>query len=218
MNLITNASDAIGEKSGVIVLRTGVMHADEKYLATTFVFAENLAAGYYVYLEVSDTGCGMDAATLEKIFDPFFTTKFTGRGLGLAAVLGIVRGHKGTIKIYSEPKRGTTFKVLFPGSRLAERPPELGTTITGWRSSGTILVVDDEETVRAVARKLLEKIGYRVLLAADGRAGLDLFRQQTQEIDVVLLDLTMPHMNGEETYREMRLLRPGREGRAHERV
>ena len=206
MNLITNASDAIGEKSGVIALRTGVVHVDQYYLTTTYV-PEKLAEGYYAFLEASDTGCGMDSATMEKIFDPFFTTKFIGRGLGLAAVLGIVRGHKGAIKVYSEPTRGTTFKVLFPASNRTEGTTEATSQADAWRGTGTILVVDDEETVRAVARKMLEKAGFQVLSANDGREGVDLFRQHIQEIAAVLLDLTMPHMNGVEAFREMRLLR-----------
>jgi len=115
MNLITNAAEAIGDEMGVITVRTGLLEADRQYLTTTYL-AQDEAAGTYVCLEVSDTGCGMDEETKARIFDPFFTTKFTGRGLGLAAVLGIVRGHRGAIKIYSEPGRGTTFKVLLPCS------------------------------------------------------------------------------------------------------
>ena len=118
MNLIINASEAVGEKSGVINVTTGVMEADHAYLSETYL-DEGLEEGYYIYLEVADTGHGMDRETVEKIFDPFFTTKFTGRGLGLAAVLGIVRGHRGALKVYSQPKHGTTFKVLFPCSEEA---------------------------------------------------------------------------------------------------
>ena len=208
MNLITNASDAIGEKSGVIALRTGVMYADRHYLTSTYVY-ENLPEGYYIYLEASDTGCGMDDDTLEKIFDPFFTTKFRGQGLGLAAVLGIVRGHGGAIKIYSELKRGTTFKVLFPCSDLREGLPVPAKQVpAGWRGTGTILVVDDEESVRTLAKRILEHRGFQVLLGADGRDGVSVFGQHAQEIRAVLLDLTMPHLNGEEVLRELRLLRP----------
>ncbi len=208
MNLITNASEALGDDDGFITLRTGVVHADRQLLNATYLPGADLAEGPYVYLEVSDTGCGMDADELEKIFDPFFTTKFTGRGLGLAAVLGIVRGHKGAIHIASEPKRGTTFKVLFPASHLDVTAVEATETSPAWRGTGTILVVDDEETVRGVARKIVEAAGLRVLEAADGRAGLEMFRLHGTEVALVLLDLTMPHLNGEEAFREMRLLRP----------
>jgi PAS domain S-box-containing protein len=208
MNLITNASDAIGDKSGVIAVRTGVTYADRTYLTTTHV-PVNLPEGYYVYLEVADTGYGMDAATLAKIFDPFFTTKFTGRGLGLAAVLGIVRGHRGAIKIYTEPKRGTTFKVLFPCSGLAAgKPIALAPTHSKWRGSGTILVVDDEESVRATAKRILEFQGCEVMMAPDGREALMMFQKDPSKVKAVLLDLTMPHMSGEEVFRELRLLRP----------
>lgn len=115
MNLITNASEAIGDKSGVITITTGVMECEAQYLAETFL-DDGLKQGIYVYLEVTDTGCGMDEEAQSKIFDPFYTTKFTGRGLGLAAVLGIVRGHKGAIKVYSKRGEGTTFKILLPCS------------------------------------------------------------------------------------------------------
>ena len=208
MNLITNASDAIGEKSGLITISTGVMELDHTYLGTTYM-DEGMAEGYYNYVEVSDTGCGMDAETKARIFDPFFTTKFTGRGLGLAAVLGIVRGHHGGIKVYSEPGRGTTFKVLLPCKTealmdAAGPPPEL----LRRRARGTILVVDDEETVRAVAKMTLERVGISVLTASDGREAVELFIQQAERIDLVILDMMMPHMNGEETFRELKLLRP----------
>jgi PAS domain S-box-containing protein len=208
MNLITNASDAIGEKSGVISLRTGVLFADANYLQSTFV-PEKLEEGIFVFLEVSDTGCGMDAETMEKIFDPFFTTKFTGRGLGLAAVLGIVRGHKGAIKVYSEPQRGTTFKVLFPVKDAMAHPQTPAISpFESWRGQGTVLVVDDEETVRAVAKATLESVGFNVLLAANGREGLEKFRAHGNDIVLVLLDLTMPALGGAETFRELRVLRP----------
>lgn len=208
MNLITNASDALGEKSGVITIRTGVLYADQTYLQSTYIY-ENLPAGNYVYLEVSDTGCGMDQDTLHKIFDPFFTTKFHGRGLGLAAVLGIIRGHGGAIKIESELNRGTTFKILLPFTKFSEgqtiNPPQ---TQTKWKGSGTILVIDDEESVRILSRRVLELAGFQVLLGNDGRDGLAKFKEHINEIRLVLLDLTMPHLNGEEVFREMRLLKP----------
>ena len=208
MNLVTNASEAIGEKSGVITITTGVMEADSEYLTTTFL-DEKLAPGTYAYLEVSDTGCGMDDETIAKMFDPFFSTKFSGRGLGLAAVLGIVRGHQGAMKVYSHVKRGTTMKCLLPSSDQPLQPIDKGESIVvGWRGSGTILVVDDEETVRTVAKRMLEHWGFDVLTATDGRAALRVFRAQQDEIKFVLLDMTMPHMGGEETFRELRRIKP----------
>ncbi len=209
MNLITNASDAIGEKSGVITVTTGVMKADRRYLLKTYLDDE-LPEGYYVYLEVSDTGCGMDRQTKSKIFDPFFSTKFSGRGLGLAAVLGIVRGHKGAIRVYSEPGKGTTFKVLFPCKEnlSSQSRDNHSGPYSGLAHGERVLVVDDEETVRIVAKMMLEELGFQVLTAEDGREALEVFRQNHGNIDVVLLDMTMPHMNGEETFRELRRLDP----------
>jgi CheY-like chemotaxis protein len=208
MNLITNASEAIGDKSGIISISTGLLHADEHYLAHTYLH-DNLQAGYYVTLEVADTGCGMAPSVQEKIFDPFFSTKFTGRGLGLAAILGIVRGHAGAIKVYSEEGKGTAFKILLPAG--AETVVHVTTTddesVRNWKGSGTLLVVDDEDAVRNVARMMLERAGFTVLTATNGREGLEIFQQRAEEIAVVLLDLTMPHMNGEEVFRAMRRIR-----------
>ncbi|MCD6288137.1 MAG: response regulator, partial [Candidatus Hydrogenedentes bacterium] len=204
MNLIINASEAIGNKSGVISVSTGAMDCDRAYLRSTF-FDDDLPEGVYVYFEVSDTGCGMDETTRNKIFDPFFTTKFTGRGLGLAAVLGIVRGHSGTIKVYSEPNRGTTFKALFPAVDLPAASHAKGQNYSEhWRGSGTVLLADDEETVRVVGSLMLERIGFDVVTADDGRDAVEKFKQLGDKLAFVLLDLTMPHMDGEEAFREFR--------------
>jgi len=207
MNLILNGSDAIGDRSGVISVTTGALKADRAYLTDTYMDWD-LPEGYYVFLEVSDTGQGMDPATRSKIFDPFFTTKFSGRGLGLAAVLGIVRGHGGAIKVYSEPGRGTTVKVLLPA---ADEPREVKVVkpraADDWRGEGLVLVVDDEEMIRETARMILEAAGFDVLLAEDGRDGVEVFREHADEICVVLLDMTMPHMGGEEAFTELRRIR-----------
>ncbi len=209
MNLITNASEAIEDRNGMVTVATGVLEADRAYLSGTYL-DESLPEGRYVYLEVSDTGCGMDEETRSRIFDPFFTTKFTGRGLGLAAVLGIVRGHGGAIKVYSEAGKGTSVKVLLPEAegRAPEGRPEPGASREGWRGQGLILVVDDDAPVRQVAAMMLEDAGFRVLQAADGREGVELLRSYADEIAAVLLDLTMPRMSGEEAFREMRRIRP----------
>ncbi|MBU2469219.1 MAG: response regulator, partial [Proteobacteria bacterium] len=208
MNLITNASDALEDTNGTISVCTGVTQVDRDYLASTHL-DEELPTGAYVHLEVSDTGVGMDRATRARIFDPFFTTKFAGRGLGLAAVLGIIRGHQGAIKVYSEPGKGTAVKVLLPASQnpaLDEERALPKENLPG----GPIcaLLVDDDEMVRGVTRAALERMGCRVLTAKDGVDGLDLFRRHLKEVDLVILDMTMPRMSGEETFQQMRRLKP----------
>ncbi|HCE68334.1 MAG: hypothetical protein A2X82_00815 [Geobacteraceae bacterium GWC2_55_20] len=206
MNLVINASEAIGDKSGVIAVTTGCMDCDSSYLKNVWL-DENLSDGLYVYLEIADSGCGMDKETMAKLFDPFFTTKFTGRGLGMAAVLGIVRGHRGAIKVYSEPGRGSSFKILLPAS---DRPIELfnGAAVRDdWRGSGTVLLVDDEETVRGIGGEMLRELGFEAVTANDGRQALEIFRERS-DIAFVILDLTMPHMDGEQCFRELRRLKP----------
>ena len=208
MNLVINASEAIGERSGTITLATSRVQASAAYLEGA-LFAGDVPPGDYICLEIGDDGSGMDAATLARIFDPFFTTKFTGRGLGLAAVLGIVRGHHGAIKVDSEPGRGTTFRILLPavaGAVQADPPPPV--PVEHWRGHGRVLVIDDEETVRLVAARTLEVLGFKVDTASDGIEALALFRRDTSGYCLVLLDLTMPRMDGEETFRQLRLLRP----------
>ncbi len=208
MNLITNASDAIGERSGVITLTTSIIDADAKYLSALDLLRE-LTPGRFVYLEVSDTGSGMDDATIARIFEPFFTTKFTGRGLGLAAVQGILRGHRGAIKVYSRVGQGTTFKVLFPIGDGVSRPAVRTEAVSEpFGRDRLILVVDDEEDIRIFARKALEATGFRVELAADGLEGIERFRALGDRIALVILDLTMPRLGGEPTFRELRQLRP----------
>ena len=206
MNLVINASEAIGEKNGVIDISTGCIDCDRNNLKDVWL-DENISEGLYVYLEISDSGCGMDKETMAKLFDPFFTTKFTGRGLGMAAVLGIVRGHKGAIKIYSEPNRGTTFKIMLPAS---SRPAEIFTGTShhdGWKGEGKALLVDDEETVRGIGTEMLRELGFTVITADDGCEGVEKFKQNP-DICFVILDLTMPHMDGEQCFRELRQLKP----------
>ncbi len=202
MNLVLNAAEALGERAGVISIATGVLHAEGDYLRSTFL-APELAEGSYAFLEVGDNGCGMGAETQAKIFDPFFSTKFTGRGLGLSAVLGIVRGHKGAIKVYSELGRGTTLKLLFPAAD-AKAQKEAARAQPILQRRGTVLVVDDEEVVRGVAARILGGHGFDVILANDGREGVARFRERRSEISVVLMDLTMPAMDGVDAFREIR--------------
>jgi PAS domain S-box-containing protein len=208
MNLVINASEAVGEKSGFISITTGLTRADSAYLAGTF-YAPDLPEGDYVFLEVADNGGGMPPEVQSRIFDPFFTTKFTGRGLGLAAVLGIVRGHKGALKVFSEEGWGTTFKILLPcaegAADAATRAPALAAS---WRSEGRVLVIDDEETVRVIAARMLEACGFTTQLADNGRSGMEAFSAANGEFSFVMLDLTMPHMDGEQTFRAMLAQRP----------
>ena len=207
MNLVINASEAIGDKSGVISITTGCLECSDSYMKEAWLSGQ-ISTGLYVTLEVADTGCGMSKETLTKIFDPFFTTKFTGRGLGMAAVLGIVRSHKGAIKVYSEPGKGTTFKLLFPAGA---KPAELFAGAEGagkeWLGNGTVLLVDDEETIRALGSEMLKELGYQVITAEDGRQGLDIFNSR-KDITLVILDLTMPHMDGEQCFRALRQVDP----------
>jgi PAS domain S-box-containing protein len=206
MNLVINASEAIGDKSGVIAINTGCMDCDKNYLKDVWL-DENITEGVYVFLEISDTGCGMNKDTLAKIFDPFFTTKFTGRGLGMAAVLGIVRGHKGAIKVYSEPGKGTTFKVLLPASSMPAEICNHDTPTDDWKGNGAVLLVDDEETIRDIGQEMLQELGFSTFTANDGRAAIEIFSQHP-DITFVILDLTMPHMDGEQCFRELRKLNP----------
>ena len=207
MNLLTNASDALEDRPGTIMLRTGVQQVDAAYRAAV-VDGLPLEDGRYVFLEVSDTGVGMTADTVRRIFDPFFTTKFTGRGLGLAATRGIMQGHRGAITVYSEFGKGTTFKLFFPA--VSAPAVERVTVVAGagWRGSGTVLVIDDEPAVRRVTRVMLERLGFDVLEAPDGVVGVELYQRERARIQFILLDLTMPRLDGEETFRQLRLLDP----------
>jgi CheY-like chemotaxis protein len=205
MNLIINASEAIGEQSGVITVSTGSMKCDPEQPCEDYMGSE-VPDGSFVYLEVSDTGCGMDRETQQRIFEPFFTTKFTGRGLGLSAVLGIIRAHKGACRLYSEPGTGTTFKALFPASLAGDETAQ-ERSANGQQSgkeSGTILLVDDENLVLSACKALLEALGYSVLTATNGHDAISIYRELGADIDLVILDMTMPQMDGAEAFHELR--------------
>ena len=206
MNLVINASEAIGDRSGSITIRSGSLDLPP---------GEPLGSGpdqcqvpgRHVFLEITDTGEGMDPDTLARIFDPFFTTKFTGRGLGLAAVLGIVRGHQGVLRVASKPRVGTTFRVLLPVSDLPLAPSGPGTLEEEWQGSGKVLLVDDEATLREVGADMLRSLGFTPITAADGREALTLLLENP-DLRFVLLDLTMPNMDGAECFRELRKVAP----------
>ncbi len=208
MNLLTNAGEAMSGEGGIISIKTGVVAADRDYLASTYV-DDSLPAGNYVFLEITDRGCGMDQATLSRIFDPFFTTKFTGRGLGLAAVLGIVRAHRGAINFDSTPGHGTTVHVLFPS--LDEASDNLETAAEGGEAAqheGAVLIVDDERVVRETGASLLRHGGYHVFEANSGEEALRFLADNPRIVNAVLLDLTMPGLDGKETFHRIREVDP----------
>jgi two-component system cell cycle sensor histidine kinase/response regulator CckA len=208
MNLVLNAGEAFGDAAGVITVRVAVRECDRAYL-TGGVLDKEIPEGPYVALEVTDTGCGMSEETRARMFEPFFTTKFAGRGLGLAAVLGIIRGHHGTIRVTSEPGRGTCIEALFtPTTRPVIAPQVPAPVPPAWRGQGTVLVVDDEEHIRAGVAQALELTGFTALTAADGQEAVAVFRKHAETIRAVLLDLTMPHLDGAATARELRRIRP----------
>jgi PAS domain S-box-containing protein len=214
MNLITNASDSLHNGPGTITLRTGVVERqqlNDPSFGTPVEEDEPLDQGKepFVYLEVCDTGSGMMPDTLRRIFDPFFSTKYAGRGLGLAAVMGIVHSHHGLIRIRTEPGQGTSFRVLLPSVAGAARKAESPSAArSDWQGYGTILVVEDEEGVREVAERMLQEIGFNTMTAVDGRDALEVMHRLGDGVTAVLLDLSMPRMGGQETFRHLRELRP----------
>ncbi len=205
LNLVMNASEAMGTKPGKICLQTNVVASAPAFSSP---FDPPLAAGPYVTLAILDSGNGIEPDLIPRIFDPFFSTKFTGRGLGLAVVLGIVRGHKGSINVQSKAGQ-THFTIYLPivEPQAPSPPPALPDTPRAMVQE-TVLVVDDEAMVRSVTQRILKRLGYNVLLCEDGRSGLEMFRAHVSEISCVLLDLTMPTMNGEETFREIQRIKP----------
>ena len=203
LNLLTNASEALGDETGTIALSTGTVEADQPLLAG-YDLSDGLPAGRYAFLEVADSGRGMDAETRAKLFEPFFSTKFVGRGLGLAAVQGIVRGHGGAIRISSEPGRGTSFKILFPAVAVeAEGTVPQVDEAPDWRGSGTVVVADDDDGMRLMATAMLEGLGFAVIPARSGPEALEIVNERDGELAFVLLDLMMPGMDGEQVIAEL---------------
>jgi len=207
MNLVTNASEAIGDQLGRVVVSTELVHADRALLASTYL-DDGLPEGAYVSLVVEDTGTGMDKAVCDRIFEPFYSTKFPGRGLGLPAVLGIVRSHRGAAKVESQPGHATKVRVLLPVANLAGESDTQEMAVRPG-ASAEVLIVDDDATVRAVAKQILERSGYTVFTASDGQQAVQLFRERARPPAVVLLDLMMPNMSGAETFRQLRAISPG---------
>jgi len=198
MNLVINAAEAItDQQGGTVLVRTGLQRVDETRVGTQFT-GQEVAPGNYVALEVHDSGIGMDEATQARIFEPFFTTKFVGRGLGLSAVSGIVRSHKGELNVISSPGEGATFQVLLPAVSESRKTVESGSAGAKLEGSGSVLVVDDESCVRNLAQTALKKYGYTVLVAEDAVSAIEILRQARQPIAAVLLDLSMPRMSAQQ--------------------
>lgn len=204
--LITNAIEACSETNGSVTVTTGQMVAGPEYLETT-LGGHVLAPGQFLFLEVSDTGIGMESATQARIFEPFYTTKFLGRGLGLAAVLGIVRRHGGMIRVESAPGQGSRFRLLFPLQQAVE-PAQPSPAPVAEQTRGTVLVIDDEEAIRAVASRMLKRAGYDVQTASDGQSGIAQMRAHAEQITCVLLDLSMPRTNIDIVITELMQIKP----------
>jgi two-component system, cell cycle sensor histidine kinase and response regulator CckA len=211
MNLVINGGEAIGDNPGTLTVRVRTEHLTERREQLRSQ-GFPIASGDYVRIDVSDTGSGMDPETRDRIFEPFFTTKFLGRGLGLSAALGIVRGHRGAIGVRSAPGSGTTFTVLLPVRRDLQRPVRSSGKVgipRDVQGVGTILVADDEDPVRTLAATVLEDAGYTVELARDGAEAVQRLREQGDRIRLILLDLTMPVLGGAEAASELRRIHPG---------
>ncbi len=200
MNLIINAGESIDESGGTIWIATGIREVRAE--------SQSLAPGRYVYAIVKDSGSGMSSETKDRIFDPFFTTKFTGRGLGLAAVQGIIRAHKGSIEVYSRLEEGSTFTVLLPAVERPAPPIERAIPAKTIAGTGTILIADDEPALLGIMEHILKRYGYSVLLANNGREAVELFQSASGEIAAVLLDMVMPVMSGDEAFHQIKQLQP----------
>lgn len=206
LNIVINASEAIGVNNGIISVITRNQKLDSKYIME---FSGNfgLESGDYIYLEISDNGSGIPSHISNQIFDPFFSTKFTGRGLGLSVVQGIVKAHQGAIKVYSEVNEGTTIKLLFPRSDKTNTEVKEDTSeLEKYQVSGTILFCDDDPIIRKTINNVLIHLGYDVILASNGIEGIELLEKNIDKIKLVILDLTMPIMSGREAYSKMRVI------------
>jgi PAS domain S-box-containing protein len=208
MNLVLNASDAIGDNTGTITVRTREETIDLTHVGARF-HGRTPEPGKYVVLEVEDDGSGMTPEVYARIFEPFFSTKFSGHGLGLAAVLGIIKSHRGAIQVKSVQGKGTLFRLYFPAIVNSSRETTPPISLTGtWKGSGRVLIVDDAPDVRTVVARALEVSGFTTELAVDGLDGLEYFKRHSRDLRLVILDLTMPRMDGEQAFHEMHRLNP----------
>lgn len=209
MNLVINASEALDENAGVIKVSTGEFSSQD-VIKSCVPSLEDLPPGHFLFVEVSDTGCGMTDEVISKIFDPFFTTKLSGRGLGMSAVIGIIKAHFGTLQINSVVGKGSKFKIILPVVENKQESilPQPILDTPALNETGTILMVDDEETLLAVGGMMLDTLGLKVLKARNGWDALQIFKEKKAEISCILLDLNMPYMDGEEAFTELRKLDP----------
>jgi len=211
-HLVVNAAESYDEKTaGEVTLLAGVRYFDEDALSQTLKdvwlnYETPFVETDYVYIDITDTGCGMDSEVRKRVFEPFFSTKFVGRGLGLSAVFGMVRGHRGYIRVDSQPGQGTTVRVLFPVKAATESPKKVQaqTAETLARGTGQILLVEDETPVREMVRQMLARLGYSVISASGGSEAVRLYRDNRTDIDLVLSDMSMPGLNGVELMRKLR--------------
>jgi two-component system cell cycle sensor histidine kinase/response regulator CckA len=207
MNLIANAAESLNGEAGTIAVSTAMASGNDVALSGS---TELDPDGSYVLVQVEDTGAGMNEDTMQRMFEPFFTTKFTGRGLGLAAVAGIVRSHEGHIDVTSVAGRGSTFRIFLPTTSSApQRQPSAAVSAPRQGRAETILVVDDETIVRDVAATALHNAGFAVIAASGGVDAIDRVRTATAPIGLALVDMTMPGLNGLETTRALREIQPG---------
>jgi two-component system, cell cycle sensor histidine kinase and response regulator CckA len=209
MNLIINAAEAIGDKNGTIniAIKKTIVPADH---AETDFFGTTILPADYACLTVSDNGCGMDVETQKRIFEPFFTTKFTGRGLGMSAVLGIIKSHNGSLQLSGTPGVGTTFTIYFPSSDkcVSAEATQAAVSVPSSKANRTILMVDDEESLRIIGSALLNAMGFSVITASNGREAIEVYRERESGIDLILMDLLMPVMSGIDAYRLLREIAP----------
>lgn len=213
MNLVTNSSEAIGDRQGEITITGGEYYISEEFISKSQILHE-IKPGKYVYIDVIDNGCGMDEDIHSKLFDPFFSTKQTGRGLGLPAVQGIMRGHGGAVIIDSKMDSGSRARIIFPA--ITGKVESSSSEISASSHTGSdiskkdlVLVVDDEDVVRELCMEFVRIAGFGVLGAEDGIEGLEIFRRESDNLSCVLLDLSMPKMDGVTAFHEMKKINPG---------
>jgi CheY-like chemotaxis protein len=209
MNLVINGAEAIGDAPGCIFIRTRAVHLDHVEGSEWPLSGNSLAPGDYVRIEVADTGCGMNHEVRTRVFDPFFSTKAKGHGLGLSAVQGIIRAHRGGLGVDSEVGQGATFRILLPAGMAAAFMPEPAPASAHSSEGRTVLVIDDEDYMLEVVHDSLAAHGHTALLAQSGEEGVQLLHRHGPNIDLVLLDLSMPGLGGVETFRRLRRVDPG---------